>query len=62
MQQTLRAVASFGPQPRHEKSRADARLFTWLELGDGNITFADELDFDPSELDIVYEDIENRKS
>ena len=26
----------------------------WLGLGDGNITFSDELDFDPSELDIVY--------
>lgn len=30
--------------------------FSWLELGYGNITFADELDFDPTELDIVYED------
>ena len=30
--------------------------FIWLELRYGNITFADELDFDPSELDIVYED------
>ena len=28
----------------------------WLGLGDGNITFFDELDFDPSELDIVYRD------
>ena len=28
----------------------------WLELRYGNITFADELDFDPAELDIVYED------
>ncbi len=28
--------------------------FPWLGLGDGNITFSDELDFDPSELDIVY--------
>lgn len=31
-------------------------LFSWLGLGDGNITFADELDFDPSELDIAYQD------
>lgn len=29
-------------------------IFSWLGLGDGNITFSDELDFDPSELDIVY--------
>ena len=29
---------------------------SWLELRYGNITFADELDFDPAELDIVYED------
>ncbi len=28
----------------------------WLELGYGNITFTDELDFDVAELDIVYED------
>ena len=28
----------------------------WLELGYGNITFSDELDFDVAELDIVYED------
>ena len=31
------------------------KLF-WLELGYGNITFTDELDFDVAELDIVYED------
>ena len=30
--------------------------FLWLELGYGNITFTDELDFDVAELDIVYED------
>ena len=29
---------------------------TWLGVRYGNITFADELDFDPAELDIVYED------
>jgi hypothetical protein len=29
---------------------------SWLELGYGNITFTDELDFDVAELDIVYED------
>ena len=29
---------------------------TWLGLRDGNITFSDELDFDPEELDMVYED------
>lgn len=28
----------------------------WLGLGDGNITFSDELDFDVAELDVVYED------
>lgn len=33
----------------------------WLELGDGNITFSDELDFDPTELDIVYEDSEQEE-
>ena len=31
-------------------------VFLWLELGYGNITFSDELDFDPSEIDTVYED------
>lgn len=29
-------------------------IFLWPELGHGNITFLDELDFDPAELDIVY--------
>jgi len=30
--------------------------YAWLGLGDGNITFSDELNFDPAELDMVYED------
>ena len=29
---------------------------TWLGLKDGNITFSDELNFDPAKLDAVYED------
>ena len=37
-----------------EKDHLEDGLFLWLGLGDGNITFSDELDFDPSELDIVY--------
>ena len=35
---------------------------TWLGLGDGNITFSDELDFDVAELDIVYEDNDEEAS
>lgn len=30
--------------------------FIWRELGDGNITFSDELDFELTELDLIYED------
>ena len=29
---------------------------TWQELVSGNITFADELDFEIWELDFIYED------
>ena len=29
---------------------------TWQGLESGNITFSDELDFDSTELDIVYKD------
>lgn len=36
-------------------------LFSWLGLGDGNITFSDELDFDPTELDMIYEDDDSEK-
>jgi hypothetical protein len=35
---------------------------TWLELGHGNITFSEELDFDPEELDIVYADNDTEAS
>ena len=40
--------------------RAKIWIFThiWLELGYGNITFSDELNFDPTELDIAYEDVD----
>jgi len=34
-------------------------IISWLELGDGNITFVDELDFAIAELYFVYEDSEN---
>jgi hypothetical protein len=34
----------------------------WLELGHGNITFSEELDFDPEELDIVYADNDTEAS
>lgn len=37
-------------------------IFSWLGLGDGNITFSDELDFDVAELDIVYEDNDEEAS
>jgi hypothetical protein len=36
--------------------------FPWLELGHGNITFSEELDFDPEELDIVYADNDTEAS
>jgi len=29
-------------------------LFPWLGLGDGNITFSDDLDFEITELNCVY--------
>lgn len=50
---------AFGISNHNHKPRKNRSLgpdFTWLELRYGNITFADELDFDPAELDIVYED------
>ena len=31
-------------------------VFLWQGLESGNITFSSELDFDPAELDIVYQD------
>ena len=31
-------------------------LFSWQNLGDQNITFADELVFDVSELDFVFDE------
>ena len=37
-------------------NRLKSRKNAWLELGYGNITFSDELDFDITELDIVYGD------
>ena len=46
------------PTLSHAKSPPKGELLAWLGLRDGNITFSDELDFDPSELDIVYEDID----
>ena len=36
-------------------------IISWLGLGDGNITFSDELDFDPAELNSVYEDDNSEK-
>lgn len=30
-------------------------MLTWLGLGDGNITFSEELAFDPAELEIAYQ-------
>lgn len=36
-------------------SSPDGILQIWLELGYGNITFSDELDFDPADLDAIYE-------
>ena len=52
------------PAPDKVKSRKHKCLrdFTWLELGHGNITFSEELDFDPEELDIVYADNDTEAS
>ncbi len=33
-------------------------IIAWLDLGSGNITFGDELDFEIAELDVVYKDDE----
>ena len=42
----------------HENSRSNDRLYSWLGIRDGNITFEDSLDFDISEIESVYEDQE----
>lgn len=44
------------PAQTKKKIEQNVQSFSWLELGYGNITFTDELDFDVAELDIVYED------
>lgn len=31
-------------------------VFHWLEIGNENITFADELEFDPAEVESVYQE------
>lgn len=49
------AVAEWGPRSHILLSHLAGAF------GDGNITFADELDFDPSELDIVYQDDETER-
>lgn len=43
--------------PNQIKNNTNLRLchFSWQGLVDGNITFADELDFDIQELDSIYE-------
>lgn len=46
----------------HAKTRPKGRVSAWLELGHGNITFSEELDFDPEELDIVYADNDTEAS
>ena len=52
------------PPTQKPPVRATSRSFSliWLGLGDGNITFSDELDFDVAELDIVYEDNDEEAS
>ncbi len=55
----IRCTYATTAQPR--KNRVQDPVITWLELGDGNITFSDELDFDPSELGIVYQDGETEQ-
>ena len=44
------------PAQTKKKIEQNVQSFSWLGLRDGNITFSDELDFDPEELDMVYED------
>ncbi len=56
-----RPVTSLPPQKPKQKRPRGSSLF-WLGLGDGNITFSDELDFDVAELDIVYEDNDEEAS
>ena len=41
-----------GSQFYHSKNNSGQK--TWQGLETGNITFSDELDFDPSELDHIY--------
>ena len=47
---------------RFTRRASGAKVRIWLGLGDGNITFSDELDFDVAELDIVYEDNDEEAS
>ena len=65
----LGSAESFGssnrPHPQDIENVPDHKdlgHFLWLGLGDGNITFSDELDFDVAELDIVYEDNDEEAS
>ena len=54
--QSLPDQTGIGNKTKRASALARSLMLIWLELRYGNITFADELDFDPAELDIVYED------
>ena len=45
-----------------DKTSPKGLVLSWLELGHGNITFSEEIDFDPEELDIVYADNDTEAS
>ena len=59
--QSLPDQTGIGNKTKRASALARSLMLIWLGLRDGNITFSDELDFDPAELDIVYEDIDSEE-
>lgn len=45
----------------HAKTGRKSPVHAWLGFGDGNITFQDSLDFDMSEIEMIYADEEEEK-
>lgn len=55
-QKTTPATGSLSGRKEAISSLPNAIINSWLELRYGNITFSDELDFDPRELQSIWSD------
>ena len=60
--QSLPDQTGIGNKTKRASALARSLMLIWLGLRDGNITFSDELDFDLSELDTIYEDDNSEES